>query len=177
MLNIKTMALDQCAAINEIDASQYIGRAWRDVDGARQLVDINYFDPTWPNGFDTHYNNLRATILENGEALGAYDSSGKLLGFATVNRMNFGKTATFALLDQLFVTKEMRGKGIGKQLFLKATEIARKFGAEHLFICAGSAEETIAFYHALGCVDAIERHEGFYESDPRDFQLTYKLSL
>ena len=34
----RTLELDECDRIREVDASQYIGRAWRNVDGYRQLV-------------------------------------------------------------------------------------------------------------------------------------------
>lgn len=50
-----------------------------------------------------------------------------------------------------------------------------EYGAEKLFLCAGSAENTIAFYHKLGCVVAAEKNEKLYEEDPRDIQLEYSL--
>ena len=175
MLTYNKMTLDQCDKITEMDASQYIGRAWREVDGERRLIDIDYQDPTWPNGYDFHYKNLKETIATDGEAVGAFDENGKLIGFVTVNRMNFGINTTYALLDQLFVSLESRGQGIGKKLFQAAIEIAKRLGVDHLFICAGSAEETIAFYRSVGCVDAKERHDTFYESDPRDLQMMYTL--
>lgn len=169
----KKMTLNQCDKIREMDASQYISRAWREVEGKRTLVNIDYLDPDWPNGYDVHHEHLMATIQSEGEAVGAFDESDRLIGFATVNRMNFGEQSTYALLDQLFVSRESRGKGIGTRLFKESIEIAKGFGVDYLFICAGSAEETIAFYRAMGCTDAYERHVGFYESDPRDLQMTF----
>ena len=40
-ITYRPLRLDEAARIREIDASQFIGRAWRDVDGAKQLVEIN----------------------------------------------------------------------------------------------------------------------------------------
>jgi GNAT superfamily N-acetyltransferase len=176
MLTYRKMTLTECDKINEMDAAQYIGRAWREVEGARKLIDIDYLDPTWPNGYDVHYNNLKSTISSEGEAVGAYDEADRLKGFVTVNRMTFGKSESYALLDQLFVSLESRGQGIGKRLFLAAVEIAKRFDVGYLFICAGSAEETIAFYRSLGCIDAPERHNDYYESDPRDLQMVYSVN-
>lgn len=161
--------------ISEMDASQFVGRAWREVNGERQLIDINYQDSTWPNGFDHHYGNLVNTIESNGFAMGALDESSKLIGFVTVNKEVFGKQFKYVLLDQLFITLEYRGKGIGKELFNRAAKASEMFGAEKLFICAGSAEETVAFYEAMGCKRAEEINEILYQEDPRDLQMEYTI--
>ena len=67
----RTLELDECDRIREVDASQYIGRAWRNVDGYRQLVEINYQDTDFPNGFEDHLSNLKNTIRSGGIVLGA----------------------------------------------------------------------------------------------------------
>ena len=38
-----------------------------------------------------------------------------------------------------------------------------------------SSEETQAFYHALGCVEAEEYNEALYAAEPCDCQLEYVL--
>lgn len=100
-------------------SSQFIKRAWREQDGKRKLVEINYQDSDWANGYEHHFNNLKATVLSDGEAIGAFDESGKLIGFATINRKFFGEKYNYVLLDQLFISLEHRNKGIGKNLFLQ----------------------------------------------------------
>ncbi|MDW7660713.1 MAG: GNAT family N-acetyltransferase [Bacillota bacterium] len=176
-MNIRFLKLqvEDAVKIREMDASQYIGKAWREVDGERKLVEIGYQDPTWPNGYEHHYDNLVKTIENKGLALGAFDDKGKLIGFVTVNAEVFGERSRYVLLDQLFITLEHRGKGIGKDLMTKAAVASRSFGAEKLFICAGSAEETIAFYKAMGCVMAEEINESLYNEDPRDLQMEYTI--
>lgn len=175
MLYYKPMKLEDCIKLRDMDASQQIRRGWREVDGRLQLIDIDYFDPDWPNGFETHFNRLADTVRHYGAAYGAFDAQEKLKGFVALNRMDFGTHARYALLDQLFVSRESRGQGIGKALFFKAAETAWGWGADKLYLCAGSAEETIAFYHRLGCVFAQEIHTAFQESDPRDLQMEYVL--
>ena len=158
--------------LKEIDASQFIGRAWRMVDGVRQLVDINYQDPDFPNGYENHLTALKTTIENGGSALGAF-SGNKLVGFCSVNADIFGAKSRYVLLDQIFVSLEYRAKGIGKQLFLRSVIEAKKLKAKKFYICAGSAEETIAFYKALGCVEASEINTELYENDTRDIGLEY----
>lgn len=177
MENIKyrKLKVEECEKINEMNPSQYIGKAWREVDGKRQLVEINYHDLDWPNGYEYHYNNLRDTILNGGVAWGAFDNNEKLLGFATVNHNFFGEKFDYVLLDQLFITLEHRDKGIGKKLFMLCVETVKEWNAQKIYICAGSAEETIAFYFAIGCREAIEINKSLYESDPRDYQLEFSI--
>lgn len=171
----KEMDINEAARIKEIDASQYIKRAWREVDGKRTLIDLDYHDDTWPNGYENHLEGLRETIKNGGKAFGAYEKDGQLLGFATVNSDMFGDKFKYVLLDQIFISNEHRGRGIGKRLFKMCTDQSMEWGADKLYICAGSAEDTIAFYRRLGCVDAVEVNKAFYESDPRDMQLEYSL--
>ena len=163
---------NECERIREIDASQYISRAWRYVDGVRKLVSINYQDPDFPNGYENHLAALKETIQTGGSALGAFYNE-KLIGFCSVNSSVFGNTNKYVLLDQIFISLEHRAKGIGKQLFLRSIIEAQKFGAEKFYICAGSSEETIAFYRALGCIEAEEINPALYEGDTRDIQLEY----
>ncbi|WHX49021.1 hypothetical protein QNH46_23745 [Paenibacillus woosongensis] len=90
MFNVtyRKLVVEECELINDMNPSQFIKRAWREVNGKRQLVEINYQDSD---------------------------------------------------------------------------------------ICAGSAEETIAFYFAIGCKEAVEINKELYENDPRDFQLEFQL--
>jgi GNAT superfamily N-acetyltransferase len=171
----KKLAVEQCQCINEMNPSQYIGKAWREVVGKRQLVEINYHDLDWPNGYEHHFSNLKETILNGGSAIGAFDSNNKLLGFTTINREFFGEMYNYVLLDQLFITLEYRNKGIGKKLFMLSVNAAKEWNADKIYICAGSAEETIAFYFAIGCKEAEEINKDLYESDIRDFQLEFSL--
>ncbi|WP_286908525.1 GNAT family N-acetyltransferase [Clostridium sp. UBA1652] len=171
----RKLSLEECECIKEIDPSQYIGKAWREIEGKRQLVEINYQDEDWPNGYEYHISHLRETILSGGSAIGAFNLDNKLLGFATVNPQVFGEKYKYVLLDQLFITLDYRNKGIGKKLFMLSTEEVRKWDADKIYICAGSAEETIAFYFKLGCKEVEEINKELYEIDRRDYQLEFSL--
>ena len=172
----RNLLIGNCSYIRDIDASQYIGNAWREINGERKLVKIDYKDESWPNGYDYHLNSLKKTIQDGGSAIGAFDDNNKLIGFATINKEVFGKVNKYVLLDQLFVTLDQRGKGIGKKLFMLSVKVAKEWNMDKIYICAGSAEETVAFYFAIGCTTAEEINKELYESDPRDFQLEYVCS-
>lgn len=172
----RKLEIGECERIREIDASHYIGRAWREVDGERQLVEIDYLDPDFPEGYEVHLAGLKSTLEEGGAAWAAFDVDGRLIGFMTVNREVFGKQFRHVLLDQMFVNKQDRNRGIGKRLFKLAVDTARDWSADKLYICAGSAEETILFYRAMGCKEAEEINVELYEDDPRDWQLEYAVT-
>ena len=174
-VSYRQLSLDECHRIDEINPSQMIGKAWREVNGSRQLVDINYQESSWPNGVENHLKWLQRTIMDGGTAVGAFDSDDRLIGFASLNREFFGDKFNHVLLDQLFISLEHRNKGIGRSLFRICANTAKEWHADKIYICAGSAEETIAFYYAIGCSEAEEVNNVLYEKDPRDFQLEYKL--
>lgn len=174
-ITYRELKLNECERIKEINSEQYIKKAWREVDGQRCLVDIDYHDTDWPNGYNQHLSSLRTTIRNGGKAIGAFDADGRLIGFASVNREFFGETYRYVLLDQLFISAEYRNHGIGKKLFSLSAQTAKEWDADKIYICAGSAEETIAFYFAIGCKEAKEIQKELYENDPRDYQLEYEL--
>ena len=168
----RPLGITEAERIREIDASQFIGRVWRDVDGVKRLVEINYQDPDFPNGYENHLAALQDTITGGGSALGAFDGD-RLVGFCTVNAKLFGTSRRFALLDQIFISLPYRARGIGRELFTRSITEAKTFGADAYYICAGSSEETLAFYQAIGCAAADEINTRLYESDTRDIKLMY----
>lgn len=174
-ITYRSLELHDCEHLIDINPQQFIGKAWRDINGKRQLLDINYQDNGWPNGYDKHYNSLRNTILSGGCGFGAFDVNNKLLGFSAVNRDLFGSKYKYILLDQIFISLEHRGKGIGRKLFELCVDAAKDWNADRIYICAGSAEETIKFYSSIGCQETVEINIELYKRDSRDIQLEYVL--
>ena len=67
------------------------------------------------------------------------------------------------------------GQGIGRELFRLACEQARIRGAQKLYLSAHSAEETQAFYRAMGCVEAAWYHPELVALEPCDCQMEFLL--
>lgn len=87
----------------------------------------------------------------------------------------FGTGREYLDLTSIHVSEDMRGCGIGKELFRHAAEWAVEHGAKKLYISSHSAVETQAFYAAMGCVDALELNEEHVNAEPCDRQLEYIL--
>ena len=100
---------------------------------------------------------------------------GVLKGFASVESGLFGGEERYLDLSSMHVSADMRGRGIGAELFAAAAGWARAHGARKLYISAHSAVETQAFYAKLGCVDAARPEKGHVEREPFDCQLELRL--
>ena len=173
-MTYRELELSEVEKIKFIDATYFIKNAWRLVDGKIQLVEINWTDHELPNGLQWHMDRFRETLQSGGKAFGCFDES-ILVGYATVNADKFGTYSQYILLDQIFVSKDYRNKGIGKELFHLCKVQAKAWGVDKLYLCAGSSEDTIAFYNKIGCVHANEINQKLYEEDHNDMQLEYHL--
>lgn len=113
---------------------------------------------------------LKETLDTGGFVTGAFQE-GNLKGFASVEAALFGGEQGYLDLSSIHVSEDMRGKGIGKTLFLEAADWARARGGRKLYISAHSAVESQSFYRAMGCVEAEVYHQGHVEEEPYDCQL------
>jgi len=168
----RELKVDEVDRIGEIDGECYIHNAWRMVNGVRQLTTIDWTDHELPNGLAWHKSHFENSLNHGGKAFGCFEND-TMIGYAVVNSELFGQSANYVLLDQVFISKNYRGKGIGNVLVMMCREAAKKFGADKLYICAGSSEDTIAFYHKIGCVEATEVNQELYELDNNDIQLEF----
>ena len=78
-------------------------------------------------------------------------------------------------LGSLHVSEDCRGRGMGRMLFEHAARWARMDGAKKLYISSHSAQETQAFYAAMGCVDTLWPSPEHVALEPFDCQLEYIL--
>lgn len=102
-------------------------------------------------------------------------ADGALKGFASVESAPLGKAGDYRDLTCLHVSAELRGRGVGRELFTRAAQWARAHGGKKLYLSAHSAVETQAFYAAMGCVEAREYNEAHVASEPFDCQMEYAL--
>jgi len=174
MIEYRQLRENECERIEEIDPTTYVKRAWREVNGVKQWIDLNWLDEDFPAGYDVHLEALQTTFKTGGFAIGAFDT-GRLVGFCSVNQEAFGNQFKYVLLDQIFISKDHKRQGIGKKLFHLAVEKAKRWHVDKLYICSSSSEDTLAFYSALNCEEAKEVNQKLYEADVNDVQLEFDL--
>ena len=117
---------------------------------------------------------LKNTVDTGGFVYGAFEND-KLKGFVSVEALLFGGEQKYLDLTSIHVSEDMRGKGIGRALFLVAKKWAKEKGAKKLYISAHSAVESQACYKAMGCVEAAVYHPRHVEEEPYDCQLECQL--
>lgn len=149
---------------------QEVTQCWRKIDGAWVIKDISFIEDWDESKHTVLVNCLKNTIETGGVVFGAFDGYG-LKGFASVESAGFGKNHQYLDLSCIHVSQDMRGNGIGKQLFDLTKKWAKQHLAQKLYISSHSAVETQAFYKAMGCVEDEEYNQCYVDKEPCDCQL------
>lgn len=153
---------------------QDVTKCWRKVDGEWVIKEVAFIDDWTKQEYEELTQYLQNTIVTNGTVIGAFVKE-QLKGFASIESALFGSHNQYIDLSCIHVSEDMRGKGIGRELFQTVKAYAKKQGAQKLYISAHSAIETQAFYRAMGCVEAKEYNEAHVEKEPCDCQLECRL--
>lgn len=146
----------------------------RKVDGAWTVKPDPFVDDWSEDDYRTLVACLKNTARTGGFVCGAF-VAGALKGFVSVEPGLFGGDQGYLDLSSLHVSEDVRGRGIGTELFRRAAGWARQAGARKLYVSAHSAVETQAFYRAMGCVEAREYDMRHVEREPFDCQLECEL--
>lgn len=162
------------ALFSNFNRYQEVTKCWRKVEGEWVLRDISFTEHWSDDQYEELVNYLVNTIDTGGTVWGALKDE-KLVAFASLENKFFGSRNQYLQLSSIHVSKESRGEGIGRKLFHEACERAIEMGAKKLYISAHSSEETIAFYHELGCVEVKEYNETLVAQEPYDCQLELRL--
>ena len=117
---------------------------------------------------------LRSCMESGGFVAGAFLQN-SIVGFASVENSFFGSENQYLEMPFMHVSKELRGKGIGRKLFALCCENAKKRGAKKLYISTHPSIESQGFYESLGCLPAAEINEEIYSREPFDIQLEFTL--
>ena len=153
---------------------QEVRRCWRRTNGEWVLKDISFIDD-WSRGdYLKLVDDLIRTIREGGFVCAAF-ADGVLKGFCAVDGVLKGSRSQYADLEAIHVSADMRGQGIGRELFGRAAQFARTLGAKCLYMSTHSAEESHAFYTAMGCTEADEYLPEHAIAEPCDVQMQFEL--
>ena len=153
---------------------QNVTKCWRKVEGVWVIKDAPFVDDWTEADYQILVSCLKNTAVTGGFVYGAF-CDGMLKGFVSVESRLFGAKQDYMDLSSIHISEDMRGQGIGRQLFLAAKDWARRKGAGKLYISAHSAVESQAFYKAMGCVEALEYQQKHVENEPFDCQLECRL--
>jgi len=153
---------------------QEVNKCWRKENGEWILKDIAFINQWGPEKYEFLTKDLYNTIISGGAVFGAFHNN-VLVGFVSIENQFFGSQKEYLNLSYIQISYESRGMGIGKNLFSLVCKKAKEMGAKKLYISAHSAQESQAFYKAMGCVEAMEYNEELVTKEPCDCQLEYSL--
>ena len=153
---------------------QEVTKCWRKIENTWVIKDAPFVDDWSDADYQILVSCLQNTVATGGFVYGAF-YDGMLKGFVSVESGLFGAKRDYMDLSSIHVSEDMRGQGVGRQLFQAAKDWAREKGAGKLYISAHSAVESQAFYKAMGCVEALEYQQEHVEKEPFDCQLECRL--
>lgn len=153
---------------------QEVTEIWQNVNGKLVLRPIHFVEEWELPKLRQQAQTILQIIKNQGIAYGAF-LHGQLIGFSYLADGLFGRQNQYIELAMMQVSCPFRRQGIGKMLFTHICMDATRTRASKLYISAHSARETIAFYHALGCVEATEINPQIAANEPFDIQLEYQL--
>ncbi len=152
------------------ERKQVVTDCWRKEDGKWVVKSDPFIDDWGEAEYKELVQCLKNTILTHGLVYGAFVNK-ELKGFVSVENTRTGSEFQYMDLSSIHVSQDMRGQGIGRELFSVAKRFARERKAKKLYISAHSAVESQAFYRAMGCREAEEYNLEHVEKEPYDCQL------
>lgn len=153
---------------------QDVTDCWRKENGKWVIKPDPFVDDWSREDYLTLVRCLRHTAASGGFVYAAFPEE-SLKGFVSVEPGLFGGEQNYLELSSIHVSRDMRGRGIGRVLFGAAAQWARCSGARKLYISAHSAVESQSFYKAMGCTEAQVYRREAVEKEPYDCQLEYSL--
>ena len=176
MITYRTLTANEIEIplFSNFNRHQEVTKCWRKIDGEWVIKDIAFTEEWAEKEFAELTRCLKNTVNIGGYVAAAF-SDDKLKGFVSVEPAPLGSRNQYLELSSIHVSFEMRGFGIGKNLFALAKDFAKQNGAEKLYISSHSSVESQAFYKAVGCIEAEEYDKNAVEKEPCDCQLECSL--
>ena len=149
---------------------QVVTKCWRKENEKWVIKDAPFVDDWTETDYQILVSCLKNTLASGGFVHAAFNNQ-MLKGFVSVESALFGGEQKYLDLTSIHISEDMRGLGIGKELFLSAKKWAKEQGAANLYISAHSSVESQAFYRKMGCVEAMVYNRQHVEAEPYDCQL------
>ncbi|MDX6413797.1 MAG: hypothetical protein QOH23_1207 [Gaiellaceae bacterium] len=172
---IRALIRDEIELIWEIDRSEVHHHIYKVVNGQLSLVPAYFEVPGWhPRMVEADRPRLYECFDRGGTFLGSLDDD-TLNGVSVVDTRVVGSDKDGLQLLYFYVSRPVRGQGIGSALFAAAAETARAQGAKTLYVSSVPTENTVNFYLGRGASLARRPDPDLFAAEPDDIHLTYSL--
>jgi GNAT superfamily N-acetyltransferase len=171
----RALGRDEIDLIWTIDRSEVHHHIFKVVDGQLTLVPAYFEIPGWhPKTIGSDTIKLRDCFDRGGIFRGAFDADA-LIGVSVVETKLIKSAPDHLQLLYLYVSRPLRGRGVGRELFTEAAETARTLGAKALYISAVPTANTVSFYLHLGATLVADPDPDLFAAEPDDIHLSYPL--
>jgi GNAT superfamily N-acetyltransferase len=175
MVTIIQMKLEDSYKIRDIDRSERIDLIYRCKDGVLEEIKAGHECPNWnEDNYQEIISRYEYELTNGGTAFGAFDGD-KLVGFGVLAHRLRGKENNQLQIDLMYVTREYRRQGIGRQIFDSLRKVAIEKGAKYLYISSTETESAVKFYLSCGSTITSEIDEELFEKEPFDIHMLMKL--
>jgi predicted N-acetyltransferase YhbS len=171
MLTSRALTRDEIPCIWDIDRREVIHNIYYFENGSLVLKPEYYDMQGWPSGEAELYTSILLDCFDRGGWFHGLFDDGRLVAAVVLESKFIGPRQDLLQLKQLHVSREYRGRGLGRQLFDMARIEARRQGAKGLYISATPSEHTINFYLRLGCVLTTSPDPDLLALEPEDIHL------
>jgi GNAT superfamily N-acetyltransferase len=170
----RQLTRDEIQLIWTIDRSEVHHNIFKVVAGRLTLVPAYFEIPGWhPTTIEADTIRIRDCLDRGGFVRGAFHGS-ELVGVAVVDTKPIKSLPDHLQLFYLYVSRPVRGQGIGRQLFADAADAACDLGATALYISAVPTENTVNFYLRRGASVLEAPDPDLLQAEPDDIHLTFR---
>lgn len=170
-MDYRKLRREEIESFREIDRSEKVEEVYYYRAGKLELEKESYDIKGWnPAELDEYICRLYALHDGNGYIYGAFEG-GKIAGVVSLDSKLFGTNKNYLKLDMLYISREYRGKGIGRNLVEQCKLKAGELGAQKLYISATPFRNTVDFYMGVGSRLTSELCSELFELEPLDIHL------
>jgi GNAT superfamily N-acetyltransferase len=171
MIEYRQLSREGIPEIWGIDRRERIGRIYVAGPGGLVLEDAGFDAPGWEPGRPAEQTPLFEASFDAGAWFQGAFNGERLVGIAVLERYFFGADERTLQLSFLHVSAEVRGTGVGTELFERARAEAKQRGAKRMYVSATPSENTVRFYLARGCKVLAEPDARLFALEPEDIHM------
>ncbi len=168
---LRELVTEELPLTTRIDRSDYSAETYKVIEGKLVRQPLTFHHPgIGKEDYQPYINDLQACLEKGGKVFGAF-AEGELVGIGSIDNDPVGKYRNMLNLGILWVSKDVRRKGIAGKLFAVCREEVLRRHYTRMYVSATPSRNTVDFYLKMGCVLSEEVDLGLFTKEPEDIHL------